>query len=80
MNDIYFIVITVVFGLFVFCVMWWLYKYMSKRSILETKFEDLRDDEKLLMSKFCEEMRKNRLASANPVVEPVSKSSRKKLV
>jgi len=78
MNDTFYIVVTVIFGVFVLLTLWWLYRYMHKKSILETKREDLSDDQKLLLSKFCEEMRRERVLKEEAAQVPVSKTTIKK--
>lgn len=61
MSDTFYIIITVIFGVFVLLTLWWMYRYINRKSILETKQEDLSDDQKLLLSKFCNEMRRERI-------------------
>ena len=87
MNEVFYIVIIVIFGVFVILTLYWLWRYMHKKSILEMKQEDLTEDQKLILSKFCEEMRKTRLADTVAVNQsiqipdnPVIKKPRKKLI
>jgi hypothetical protein len=61
MDDIYYIIITVIFGLFVLFMVWWLYKYLSTPSVLSMSKDDLTDREKEVIYKFCSEMRRSRL-------------------
>lgn len=80
MDDVFYIVITVIFGVFVLAVMFWLYRYMNKKSLLDKDFADLSDQEKQMASRFCEQMR---LASQIPDasrITGVSTSTTKRLV
>jgi len=58
--DIFYIIVTVVFVIFLALVLWWLFRFIHKKSILDVKREDLSDDQKQLLYKFCSEMRQKR--------------------
>jgi len=66
MGDLYYIIITVIFGVFVLLTLWWLYKYINKKSILEMKREDLTEDQKIILTKFCNEMRNSKVVQEQP--------------
>lgn len=62
MNDTYYIIVTVIFGVFVIVMLWWLWTYFRRpKDIMSTKHEDLTDHQKLLIYKFCNEKRQERL-------------------
>lgn len=79
MNDVYYIIVTVIFGLFVLFMAWWLFRYLrSKPCPLDVKQEDLSDDQKSMIYKFCGEMRRQRLEKEETERKKQSRSSKKK--
>lgn len=56
-NDVYYILITVIFGLFVLFMVWWLYRYTKRPDVLTMNREDLTDEHKALLYRFCESKR-----------------------
>jgi hypothetical protein len=52
--------VTVLFGVFVLLTALWLMRYMRKSNPLELTHEELSDDQKALIYKFCNEMREAR--------------------
>ena len=62
MSDVFYIAVTGIFAIFTVLTLWWLYRYMNRKSILETRREDLSDDQKALLYKFCDESRRKRIA------------------
>lgn len=60
MSDTYYIIVTAIFGVFVIIMMVWLWRYMRTSNPLELKHEDLSDDQKRLIYKFCSESRRAR--------------------
>lgn len=62
MSDVYYIVVTVIFGVFVLVMAVWIYKYMRASNPLEMTHEELSDDQKAMIYKFCGEMRRSREA------------------
>lgn len=82
MSDVYYIVVTVIFGVFVLVMAVWIWKYMRASNPLEMTHEELSDDQKALIYKFCGEMRRAREAKerAPPppaVTEPAARMKRK---
>lgn len=75
-TDTYYIIVTVIFGVFILVMLWFLYKYMTKPSLLDMKHEDLSDDQKNMLYKFCAEMKKTRIAEEEKKLE-ASKSNKK---
>jgi len=73
MNDVYYIIVTVIFGIFVLFMAWWLYRYLRKPDLLNMTQEDLSDDQKAMLYKFCGEQRRARLNN-----ESITKKSRTK--
>jgi len=63
MNDVYYIIVTVIFGVFVLIMAWWIYRYMRKSNPLEIPHEELSEDQKALIYNFCGEMKRARLES-----------------
>ncbi len=63
MNDVYYIIVTSIFGLFVLLLSWWLYRYLSRSSVMEISEEALSDREKERMYELCSELRRKRLAA-----------------
>lgn len=62
MSQVYYIIVTVIFALFVILMAWWLYRYMRKPPILSMSADELSDDQKAMIYKFCGEHRRSRLA------------------
>lgn len=62
MSDVYYIVVTVIFGVFVLVMAVWIYRYMRTSNPLEMTHEELSDDQKAMIYKFCGEMRRAREA------------------
>ena len=62
MNDVFYIILTFIFGVFVLFVMWWLYRYVRTPSLLSMNKEDLSDREKDVLNTFCTEMKRARLS------------------
>lgn len=60
MSDVYYIVVTVIFGVFVLVMAVWIWRYMRASNPLELTHEELSDDQKSLIYKFCGEMRRAR--------------------
>ena len=74
MNTVFYIIVTVIFSLFVIYMGWWLFKYVRKdtvRDVTDLKKEDLSDDQKQLISKFCREMRLSRLSKLSTLNKKV---------
>jgi hypothetical protein len=76
-SDTYYIIVTVIFGVFIIVMLWFLYKYMKKPNLLEMKHEELTDDQKNMLYKFCAEAKKHRLADEEKKLE-LSKQKPKK--
>ena len=58
MSDVFYIVVTVIFGLFVLFIAWWLYRYMKKDVTLsELKNRELSDTERQTLQEFCKRMK-----------------------
>lgn len=60
MSDTYYIIVTVIFGVFVIVMTIWLWRYMRKSNPLELQHDELSDDQKKLIYQFCGEMRRAR--------------------
>jgi len=80
MSDVYYIIVTVIFGVFVLVMAVWIWRYMRASNPLELTHEELSDDQKALIYKFCGEMRRAREAKerATMSIEPTTGSSRMK--
>ncbi len=81
MTDTYYIIITVIFGIFVLVTAWWVYRYMKSTNPLTMTYDELSDQQKAFIYKFCRE-RKEQQAQSNSVktnekVEKKTKSRRK---
>jgi len=62
MNDVYYIIVAVIFGLFVIVTCVWMYRYLRKPlPLLATSHEELSDEQKQMLEKFCGEMKRERL-------------------
>lgn len=61
-TDTYYIIVTVIFGVFVLLMLWFLYRYMKKSNVLNLKHEELSDDQKTMLYQFCAEMKRSRIA------------------
>lgn len=59
-STIFFIIVTSLFGLFVLFVCWWIWRYQRT---LKEQLDDLKDDERELISEFCKVQREKRLAN-----------------
>ena len=57
MDDVYYIIVTVILGIFVLFIIWCLYKCFRPPSIANINKEDLSDREKQVLYKFCSEMK-----------------------
>ena len=83
MSDVYYIIVVVVFCVFVLLMAWWIYSYMRKSNPLEMTNEELTDEQKEQLSKFCSEMKRARLEKeererqAAEALVAASKESRK---
>jgi len=78
MNDVYYIIVTIIFGLFVLFMAWWLYRYLrAKPCPLDVKQEDLSDKQKTMLYKFCGEMRRQRLEKEAQSKKTSKKRNRK---
>jgi hypothetical protein len=55
MDNIYYIIITVIFALFVVFVVWWLYKYLYSLRFLPTNHQDLSEVDKQTLYTFCKQ-------------------------
>lgn len=62
MSDVYYIVVTVIFGVFVLVMALWIWRFMRASNPLELTHEELSDDQKAMIYKFCGEMRRAREA------------------
>ena len=60
MSDVYYIVVTVIFGVFVLVMAVWIWRYMRASNPLELTHEELSDDQKAIIYQFCGEMRRAR--------------------
>lgn len=60
MSDAYYIVVTVIFGLFILFIMWWLWRWATVRNPLFLREDQLTDREKAVLARFCAERRKAR--------------------
>ena len=74
MSDVYYIIVTVIFGVFVLVMAVWIWRYMRASNPLELTHEELSDDQKALIYKFCGEMRRAREAKerATTSIEPTA--------
>lgn len=81
MSDTYYIIVTVIFGVFVIVMTVWLWRYMRKSNPLELQHDELSDDQKKLIYQFCGEMRRAReekeQASNQSTISKKVKSSKK---
>lgn len=62
MSDVYYILITVFFCVFVLLMMWWVYRYLSAANPLRMTHDELSDPQKEIIYNFCSEMRRGREA------------------
>ena len=77
MSDVYYIVVTVIFGVFVIIMAIWIWRYMRASNPLELTHEELSDDQKALIYKFCSEMRRAREEESAAATLRTKKKSRK---
>jgi len=75
-TDTYYIIVTVIFGVFVILMMWFLWKYMKKQSILEMKHDELTDDQKKMLYNFCAEAKRQRIAEEEKKAKAKQKSKK----
>ncbi len=57
MQESYYIAVTVIFGVFILFTLWWLWGFMRKRSLSNMNLQDLNEEQKAMLAKFCEEIR-----------------------
>lgn len=69
MDNTYYIVITVIFGLFVLFVVWWLYKHL-RTNRFPKDISQLSEEDQAVLHKFCLERKHQK--------EPVEKEKKKK--
>lgn len=62
MSDVYYVIVTVIFGVFVLVMAVWIWRYMRASNPLELTHEELSDDQKAMIYQFCGEMRRAREA------------------
>jgi len=87
MSDVYYIVVTVIFGVFVLVMAVWIWRYMRSSNPLELTHEELSDNQKAMIYKFCGEMRRAREAkekASTPAAEvaaapPVSSRTKRRV-
>lgn len=54
MNDAYYIAVTIIFGLFVIFIVWWLYKWLKKPTkIILNPDDDLSDETMEKIGQYC---------------------------
>ena len=78
MNDVYYIIVTVIFGVFVLIMAWWIYRYMRKSNPLEIPHEELSEDQKALIYNFCGEMKRARLENEKQALQEKDKQEKDK--
>lgn len=58
MESVFYIITTAIFGLFILVTIWFVYRYVGRKSLLERSHEELTEDQKALLLNFCRQMRR----------------------
>jgi hypothetical protein len=61
MDDVYFIIATSIFGIFVIFFIWLLYKYLKTSNTIVLDVTHLSEEEKDILATHCSEMRRARI-------------------